>query len=100
AARPASSAPLRRNAAVDFEVEGHLGQPDEVFVQAERPKITPDHFRVLGISLLKGRIFTWADNESSPEVAIISEGLAQRYWPGEDPIGKRVSFNSRNGERV
>jgi predicted permease len=100
AASVASSVPLVSNDAGGFEVEGHLGRPDEIFVQAERPAITPDHFRVLGISLLKGRIFTWADNESSPEVAIISEGLSQRYWPGEDPIGKRVSFNSRNGERV
>ena len=100
AASAATSVPLLTNDAGGFEVEGHLGRPDEIFVQAERPAVTPDHFRVLGISLLKGRIFTWADNESSPEVAIISESLAQQYWPGEDPIGKRVSFNRGNGQRV
>jgi predicted permease len=55
--------------------------------------IRPDYFRTMGTTLLKGRDFTAHDNESSPAVAIISQAFAQRFWPNEDPLGKRISVN-------
>jgi len=51
-----------------------------------------DFFRVLEIPLRKGRAFTDADDEKAPMVAIVSEAVARRIWPGEDPIGKRMHF--------
>ncbi|MEX2284160.1 MAG: ABC transporter permease [Gemmatimonadota bacterium] len=57
-----------------------------------RHYIAPDHFRVLGVPLRRGRIFTAADNAASPRVAIISESAARRFWPNQDPIGQRVWF--------
>jgi putative ABC transport system permease protein len=93
--------PLYSNDSGPFRVEGRPAQqPDKSVVYAERPRITPDYFRVVGIRMLQGRAFTWADDENSPEVAIVSEGMARRYWPGEDAIGKRVSFDVRDGQPV
>jgi putative ABC transport system permease protein len=73
-------------------VEGHYVRPDEVEIQAERPKITPDYFCAMGIRLLRGRTFTWADNAGSLPVAIINESAARQYWPNEDTMGKRVKL--------
>jgi putative ABC transport system permease protein len=54
--------------------------------------VTPDHFATFGIPLLAGRVFNEADREGAPLVCIIDETMAEKFWPGEDPIGKRVSF--------
>jgi putative ABC transport system permease protein len=55
-----------------------------------RHRVTPGFFSTLGIHLIKGRDFTVDDHAKAPGVVIISEALAQRYWPGEDPINKRL----------
>jgi putative ABC transport system permease protein len=52
--------------------------------------IGPHYFRTLQIPLLEGRPFTEADTTSSRPVVIVSEWLADKYWPGQDPIGKRL----------
>jgi len=90
----ADSVPLLTNDTGSVSVEGHPEPtPGGVWIQAERPKITPGYFRAMGIPLLRGRTFTWADNETSLRVAIVSEAAARLYWPNEDPIGKRVSVD-------
>lgn len=61
--------------------------------EAHNRNVTPDYFNALGISLRAGRFFTERDNGDSPKVAIINETMAQRYWPRENPIGKRVALN-------
>jgi len=52
--------------------------------------IGPDYFKVLRIPLLRGRCFTPADQHGSLPVVIVSESLAHMYWPGQDPIGRRL----------
>jgi len=52
--------------------------------------ITTDYFQTLKIPVKAGRVFNDQDNLESPKVAVISEKLAQRLWPGENPIGKRL----------
>lgn len=59
--------------------------------------VTPDHFSTFGIPLLRGRVFTDLDREDAPRVCIIDETMAEKFWPGEDPIGKRVTFETAEG---
>jgi putative ABC transport system permease protein len=54
-------------------------------------EISPGYFAALGMRLLRGRDFNESDGAGSPSVAIVSDELARRYWPGEDPVGRRVS---------
>jgi predicted permease len=62
-----------------------------------RHYVGPDHFRTLGIPVIRGRTLTPDDRAGRPRVAIINEAAAQRYWPGEDPIGQRVWFGGGGG---
>jgi len=52
--------------------------------------VSPDYFRTLGIPLLQGRFFTDQDNETSPVTVLINRSFARKFFPDEDPIGKRV----------
>jgi predicted permease len=54
--------------------------------------VSPDYFRVMEIPLLSGRLFNQQDIASAPSVTLISKAFAQRYFPKQDPIGKRLSF--------
>jgi predicted permease len=62
---------------------------------------TPDYFRTLGIPLVRGRFFDGREDYVSDfaGVIIVNESMANRYWPGEDAIGKRISFRSRPKEK-
>jgi predicted permease len=72
-----------------FQVEGRpdLAGDANPFVSMEA--VGPGYFRTLGIPL-RGRAFTDADREHAPNVVIVSEAAARRYWPGQDPIGRRL----------
>jgi putative ABC transport system permease protein len=54
--------------------------------------VTQDYFRVLGISLLNGRTFTSADTSTSMPVVVINAALADHFWPGQNPVGKRLRY--------
>jgi putative ABC transport system permease protein len=56
--------------------------------------VNPGALHDLGITILRGRDFTWQDDENAPAVAIISESAAKAYWPGEDALGKRLRSTS------
>jgi predicted permease len=58
--------------------------------------VSPDYFKAMKIQLLKGRVFTGADGINTKPVIIINEAMARRYWPNEDPIGKRASSTDDN----
>jgi putative ABC transport system permease protein len=74
-----------------MSVEGRPAPPalDQVPV-VRFALISPDYFRTLGINVREGRAFTPQDDEKAQPVAIINETLAQRFFPGEDPVGKTV----------
>jgi predicted permease len=57
--------------------------------------IEPGYFATLGISLLRGRDFGARDDDAGTRVAIVSEAMAKRYWPGEDPVGKIFRAGNR-----
>ena len=75
------------------------GQPAET-PRANYQGITPDYFRAMGVPLLKGRTFTERDVFDAPAVAIINETVAKRFFPDEDPIGKRFGMEGRQGQPV
>jgi predicted permease len=56
--------------------------------------VTPDHFRTLGIPILRGRGFTLQDRPGTPRVVVVNETAARRLWPGEDPLGHRIAASS------
>jgi putative ABC transport system permease protein len=74
-------------------IEGRPKPAPSERIFAHRRVVTPDYFRALGMRLRQGRGFTAADNDKAPRVAIINETLARRYWPGENPIGKRAALD-------
>jgi predicted permease len=58
--------------------------------------VSPGFFHNLGIPLIQGRDFTEADNETSSQVIVISQAMVRKYWPNEDPLGKRMKFGKRD----
>ena len=65
-----------------------------------RHRVTTDYFRTLGIPLLSGRAFAATDRGGAPPVAVISETMARRFWPGRDPVGRRFRFGDATGQEV
>jgi putative ABC transport system permease protein len=66
--------------------------------EAEFRIASEGYFRALGIRLVRGRLFGESDSAETPHVAVISESLARRRWPNEDPIGRHVEFGNMDGD--
>jgi putative ABC transport system permease protein len=60
--------------------------------QVQGASVTPEYFHLLGMPLLRGRLFTEWDIENAPRVAIINEAFARTWWPDQDPLGKRLKL--------
>jgi putative ABC transport system permease protein len=67
-------------------------EPSPIPVRAHPRLVSPDYLAAMRIPLIRGRFFTERDAGSSPEVVIINETTARRFWPNEDPLGRRISF--------
>jgi putative ABC transport system permease protein len=76
----------------NFTIEGRPPFPATEQIETPVDSVTPSYFRTMGIALLKGREFTEQDGLESPPIAVINDTFARRYWPGEDPIGRRYKF--------
>ena len=75
-----------------FTIEGQSEKDAERNPLLNFETVTPDYFRTMGIPLTRGRAFDQRDRDGQPGVAIVSDALARRYWPGQDPIGKRLKI--------
>jgi predicted permease len=73
-----------------FVAEGYVPAKGAPLSLAFPSQLLGDYFHAAGIPLLRGRDFTAADNARSPMVLIVSRSLAEHFWPGQDPIGKRI----------
>jgi putative ABC transport system permease protein len=70
--------------------------PDGQRFTAQFRRVSPDYFKVMRIRELAGRTFTESDGPAAPQVAVVSRLLAQRHWPGQDPVGRRIRRGSQN----
>jgi hypothetical protein len=81
----------RQGNSISISIEGRPapppGQEDIIVTRI----ISPGYFDTMSIPLLKGRQLTDQDTDNSPNVVVISEGMARRYWPGEEAVGKRIA---------
>jgi len=77
-----------------FEVEGRPSAAGEE-PTARVTYATPGYFNAMGIGLIRGRLFAAADRAATTPVVVIGETMARRIWPGEDPIGKRITGRFR-----
>jgi putative ABC transport system permease protein len=77
-----------------FRIYGRVRSLTAQLPDAEARIVSPDYFRALQIPLRRGRLFDSHDAKGTPEVAVISETLARRFFPNEDPIGKRITLHT------
>jgi putative ABC transport system permease protein len=83
----------------NFIIEGRPeAPPGEEDPVAWYSSVTPAYFRAMGIKLIKGRLFTEQDRADSAGAVIIAETLARRYFPGEEPLGKRIGNRTGPGQ--
>jgi putative ABC transport system permease protein len=73
-----------------FDIEGRAAPKPEDQVLALRHHVSPRYFATLGVPVLRGRVFTPRDADPANGVVIVSATMAKRFWPGQDPLGKRL----------
>src|SRR5579863_8800077 len=87
----ADFSPLSFSIHTDYlQIEGYVPQPHES-MEISRAIVGPNYFRTLRTSVISGREFTEADTVDSQLVAVVNQAFVDRYWPGEDAIGKQVT---------
>jgi predicted permease len=77
----------------NFQIEGRPPNPNEPEPQVDFRVASADYFQTIRLPLLKGRLFTEADDAQARQVAVINRTMARHRWGDEDPVGKRVSLN-------
>jgi predicted permease len=77
-----------------LQIEGYVPQPHE-WMEISRAIVGPNYFRTLRTSVISGREFTDADAPDSRLVAVVNQAFVDRYWPGENAIGKQVTDGAR-----
>jgi predicted permease len=82
-----------------YEVEGRPRDPNAEMTFAEFLRASPDYFRAMGITLLRGRGITVQDDSLNP-VVVINRAMAEQVWPGEAPIGQRIIIGDRHARTV
>jgi putative ABC transport system permease protein len=83
--------PIIHDLPAGFYLEGRPREKENQLPQTNYAAVSPDYFKAMGIPLLKGRTFSDRDTTGTPRVAIISQTMAQRYFPNEEAIGKRIN---------
>ena len=79
-----------------FTIEGHPVAPGEAHPDEQIRFVSAGYFEAMGIPLQKGRDFNARDLPATPQVTIVNQAMVRKYWPNEDPLGKRLSFSQRS----
>ena len=82
--------PLTFGVLTKFDIAGRPAALPGEEPRAQYEVVSPDYFRTLNISLLKGRYLADDDTEKTAGVVVVSESMARRFWPNEDPVGKSI----------
>ena len=80
-----------------FDIEGYQPPEDQPGPWGDIRIVSPSFFETLRVPLLRGRYLTDEDREGTRMVAVIDQEFVRRYWPGEDPLGKRFTFGPPDG---
>ncbi|MCI0404243.1 MAG: ABC transporter permease [Acidobacteria bacterium] len=78
--------------AAGFTLEGIARSPEDLRLSVNISVVATDYFRTLGVPLVRGRFLGPEDSPESSPVLLINEAMARRYWPNQDPIGKRMKY--------
>jgi putative ABC transport system permease protein len=95
AAAITSELPASGAGTVTIQIQGHPDLPAGQVLTAADFVITPDYFRTIGMTVLRGRSFTEEDDASTGQVVMVNQKFAERYLPGEDPVGKQIRLEVR-----
>jgi len=79
-----------------FSIENRPPDPREQQVELPFDCVLPNYFQTMGIQVLRGRAFAPQDIRGAPAVAVVNETFAKRYFPDDDPVGKRFTFGDAN----
>ncbi len=102
AVSPVVAAPFSGSAGWDGQPTSEGQSPEEAAANPmlNMEVVAPEYFATLGVPVLRGRIFTDQDRNDAPPVAVVSQSVAQHYWPGDDPLGKRLIMGADPDRRV
>lgn len=84
-----------RAAAEPVAFEGQARAADQAALKVPLAAVSDNYFALLGIQLRAGRLFNSSDNETALPSAVLDEVTARRYWPGQDPLGKRIQLDPK-----
>src|SRR5205807_2774636 len=76
-----------------FMIRGVEPRENDVGPQSDVSTVSGAYFKTIGVPLLKGRVFSDADRDTANVPAMVSQRLAQKYWPNRDPIGQELSVD-------
>jgi putative ABC transport system permease protein len=79
-------------------IEGRAPEPRQQWTALTWDTVRGDYFAAIGAQLIRGRYFNDSDSARAPLVALIDQSMARRYWPGENPVGKRFKGQDRRGQ--
>lgn len=86
-----------RRFAVETDFEGHTLEPGEARPQVDWRPASPGYFEAMDIPVLHGRTFRRTDDAEGAPVAVVDRNVAERYWPDQNPIGRRLKLSGRPG---
>ncbi|HSB09401.1 MAG TPA: ABC transporter permease [Blastocatellia bacterium] len=83
-----------------IKVEGYVPKNAQDTIISNVRIVSPEYFKTMGLSTVRGRLFDEYDTKGQPEAVIVNEAVVERFWPGQDPIGKRLQRGSSTDWRT
>ena len=87
-------------AALEFEIEGQPTEPGAPPPRAGLRAVSPDYFRTLGMTLIRGRSFNAADEPDAAKVVVVNQALADHYFPDREAVGQRIGWRSEMAQYI